>query len=96
MQQKAEPLDDEPSEPTRASDLDLTALGAACGRLVKRWRVLAERIDPYAPPAATAYRQSADDLDKELQQLAETVDLITRFRDELSAQIIERLARERR
>lgn len=55
----------------------------AAGRLVRRWRTLAERIEPYAPPAAVAYRQAADDLEDHLGPLPRRLKLLEALREDL-------------
>ena len=64
---------------------------AGADRLVTRWRMLAKRIEAYAPPAARAYEQAADDLEEELRKHPERLDALRALRDEL----IEALAPDR-
>ncbi|HEX8213812.1 MAG TPA: hypothetical protein VF584_26835 [Longimicrobium sp.] len=45
--------------------------------------MLARRIEAYAPPAARAYEQAADDLEDELRKQPERLDALRALRDEL-------------
>jgi hypothetical protein len=58
---------------------------AAASRLITRWRTLAARIEAYAPPAARAYEQAADDLEEEMRKEPERLDALHALRDELIA-----------
>lgn len=73
------------ADPMQAVEAAMYATGMH--RLVSRWRTLAERIEPYAAPAARAYEQAANDLEAELRKHPERMDALQAFREALVAAI---------
>lgn len=65
--------------------LDVAMLATAANRLSDRWRLLASRLERYAPAAAEAYEQAAQDLDAEIGRHAVRMDALHALRDELVA-----------
>ena len=47
-----------------------TPIGAAFEALAATWRARADELEPYAPPAAVAFRRAADDLEERVRLAA--------------------------
>lgn len=62
--------------------LNVAMLQVAAERLRSRWRTLS-RIEPYAPIAAMAYLQAAEDLKAEMKKHDIRRDVLITFQEEL-------------
>lgn len=81
------PMETGDPDPAPVPALELAMLKTAASRLVDRWRTLAGRIEPYAPPAARAYEQAAEDLESELAKHPGRMDALVALRDEIVAAV---------